>query len=649
MASLKQLETFIETTLKQLDSEALVALLDKCAGRGQTWVDVLGAIRNNDVGGSHLAAVVDDPARVVDFFRDELGVTITGFVAKQLVPRLYDAYQHATCANGVGIAPIGAATDALAGATTTALPAALPARTTAPTARTTAPTAPTARTTAPTAPTGAPTAPTGAPIDATASPSAALLAALMVQTTAPKGATSNKCQESNYEQTHSSVTSYDVRREINWNRMFELLVEFKQKNGHMFVPVYVDGAHNALGEWVKTQRKKLINVQRGKAASNPTFEEHVRKLTEIGFDWTRTRGRNRCQWSNMFTLLVEFKKQYGHTRVPLRTKLGNWVSRQRNRLQKASPLDERICRLNELGFEWKCRQGRPAHSATAASNTSGLSAKRKVDSTTISSSSSSSLSSVHLVASGGAQSSATEDVDESEQLEAVATTKTKGPAAKRGKRGKLSDRNPAKSHDMAICSSTAATAASNTPIEVERNADSAAVSSSLHFVASGGAQSSSALPVVDNCSASQQSKQLETAKCSASKQSKLNKHGSPARSLRELIDSGYVNPGPKALKMTYCGQTFFADLDEGGAMFEHGKPKIGKPKIYWYPSNFTLAMKRKVRPGFVKDSKSWRTLLYCCDGTEMPLIDIWNRYVGDSDGVLDGDDYKGDACLDSGP
>ena len=87
--------------------------------------------------------------------------------------------------------------------------------------------------------------------------------------------------------------------------------------------------------------------------------------------------------------------------------------------------------------------------------------------------------------------------------------------------------------------------------------------------------------------------------------------------------------------MTYNGQTFFADLCKGGTMFEHGKTKR-----YWYPSNFTLAMKRKVRPGFVKDSKSWRTLLYCCDGTEMPLINIWNRYLGDSDGVLDGDDYK---------
>lgn len=148
----------------------------------------------------------------------------------------------------------------------------------------------------------------------------------------------------------------------------------------------------------------------------------------------------------------------------------------------------------------------------------------------------------------------------------------------------------------------------------------------MDLKASGDAQSSAKSHV-------DKEEQLESAKSPAVKRSKQKKCGDNATmlpSLNELIDSGYVKPGPKVLKMTYRGQTYFADLFVGGTMFEHGKTSR-----YWYPSKFTLAMKRKVNRRLVKDSKAWTTLLYCHDGVEMPLANIWNQYLQDGNGVID--------------
>ena len=290
MATPEQLATFIGTTLKQWDSNTLATLLEKCAGcGGVTWFNVVSAIRDNDVAGCDLAAAIDlqDPGRITKYFKDELSVTITGFVAKQLIPRLYNAY--------VGIAP------------------------------------------------------TTAPFDA--------------PTTAPSDASTTATSE----------------REINWNCMFNKLVDFKNKHGHTYVRRQEGGIMKTLREWVRNQRKTYSKVQSGKVASNSTFEERVRKLTEIGFDWISGRSFNRQTWACMFELLKEFKRNNGHTRVAQSTKLGRWVSRQRHNLNNVSPSDKRVCQLNEIGFEWGARIARPfsrkdvappsspaAHSATAS-------------------------------------------------------------------------------------------------------------------------------------------------------------------------------------------------------------------------------------------------------------------------------------------
>ena len=64
----------------------------------QAWSDVQRVITDNDVIGRDLAAHVnlDTPDVLMTFFETELGLPINVYIAKQLVPQLYEAYHHDT-------------------------------------------------------------------------------------------------------------------------------------------------------------------------------------------------------------------------------------------------------------------------------------------------------------------------------------------------------------------------------------------------------------------------------------------------------------------------------------------------------------------------------------------------------------------------
>lgn len=61
------------------------------------------------------------------------------------------------------------------------------------------------------------------------------------------------------------------------------------------------------------------------------------------------------QWNEKYKLLLEFKRENGHCKVPDKTvykgcELGRWVTRQRVRKAKLSP--NRITKLDSIGFIW---------------------------------------------------------------------------------------------------------------------------------------------------------------------------------------------------------------------------------------------------------------------------------------------------------
>ena len=136
---------------------------------------------------------------------------------------------------------------------------------------------------------------------------------------------------------------------IPWEERFRQLVKFKKMHGHCNVTT---SNNPVLGRWVKRQRgrKKM-----GKLTSNQLF-----LLEFVGFSWGKPlEGRSMVQnnyilWEQRFMELVEYKRIYGHCHVPVRfpsnPALGRWARRQRQYKKDGTLLEERMNRLDSIGF-----------------------------------------------------------------------------------------------------------------------------------------------------------------------------------------------------------------------------------------------------------------------------------------------------------
>jgi hypothetical protein len=132
----------------------------------------------------------------------------------------------------------------------------------------------------------------------------------------------------------------------DWERFFENLKKFVATYGHCRVPYeYVDDL--SLGTWVKRQR--------GLYSQNQLSLERISRLESLGFEW-ETRDRS---WNLFFERLQNFKIAHGHCLVPhgytSDPQLATWVKWQRYRRSIGKLSQNRIARLESLGFEWKLR------------------------------------------------------------------------------------------------------------------------------------------------------------------------------------------------------------------------------------------------------------------------------------------------------
>jgi len=136
--------------------------------------------------------------------------------------------------------------------------------------------------------------------------------------------------------THPKATA-------NWEALFQALVAFKENQGHCRVPDRWS-ENPQLATWVRTQRQAF---RKGKLSG-----ERVARLEALGFEWDPVRAA----WEAMFQALVAFKGKQGHCNVPFgwseNPELGTWVSNQRQTFRKGKLSEERVARLEALGFEW---------------------------------------------------------------------------------------------------------------------------------------------------------------------------------------------------------------------------------------------------------------------------------------------------------
>jgi hypothetical protein len=149
-----------------------------------------------------------------------------------------------------------------------------------------------------------------------------------------------------------------------WNQWFARLVEYKKENGHCNPPQRTE-----LGMWVKVQRMNKIvkdqqQAQGGVVSTKNKIvalsQERTDKLASIGFQFRIKKPV--VGWEARFEQLVEFRKKQGDCVVPQLyppdPPFGRWVMKQRCghtlklKGKKTELTDERIARLNEIGFSW---------------------------------------------------------------------------------------------------------------------------------------------------------------------------------------------------------------------------------------------------------------------------------------------------------
>jgi superfamily II DNA or RNA helicase len=129
-------------------------------------------------------------------------------------------------------------------------------------------------------------------------------------------------------------------REHEWNMIFESLVKHKKKSGHCLVS---SSESKPLANWVINQR---MLRKKGKLP-----DDRIKRLNEIEFIWDPRSH----EWEQQFQALEAYQKRHGDCLVPRSEKnktLATWITSQRARRNSGQLDDEKIARLENLGFFW---------------------------------------------------------------------------------------------------------------------------------------------------------------------------------------------------------------------------------------------------------------------------------------------------------
>jgi len=94
-----------------------------------------------------------------------------------------------------------------------------------------------------------------------------------------------------------------------------------------------------------------VQTQRAERGKNRLSTERVWKLNELGFVWSTT-------WEERLDELARYKDEHGDCSVPSKSygPLGHWVTSQRTARRKGKLSEERVKKLDDLGFVWVTKQ-----------------------------------------------------------------------------------------------------------------------------------------------------------------------------------------------------------------------------------------------------------------------------------------------------
>eukprot|EP00581_Thalassiosira_minuscula_P011748 CAMPEP_0183719320 /NCGR_PEP_ID=MMETSP0737-20130205/12316_1 /TAXON_ID=385413 /ORGANISM="Thalassiosira miniscula, Strain CCMP1093" /LENGTH=780 /DNA_ID=CAMNT_0025949035 /DNA_START=82 /DNA_END=2424 /DNA_ORIENTATION=+ len=170
---------------------------------------------------------------------------------------------------------------------------------------------------------------------------------------------------------------------LDFDTMFEKLLEYKAQYGHPNVPVkYSDDLQ--LGSWVSGLRTKkkaydkdpevammdldeegwsLENKEDGQNNINQNQKylnpERIQRLESIGFAWSMAKPKAKPKsWDERLVQLQEWYAEHGTWKVPRATSLGEWLHNQRTLYAKKDTkfMANKAPRLEEIGYMFNVKE-----------------------------------------------------------------------------------------------------------------------------------------------------------------------------------------------------------------------------------------------------------------------------------------------------
>ena len=141
----------------------------------------------------------------------------------------------------------------------------------------------------------------------------------------------------------------EQRAKLPWETRFKELVQYKTENGDCDNPA----RQGKLGTWVRMQRRNYL--------AGSLAQDHINRLSGIGFKWALVVKGPQVPWEIQFNELVQYKAKHGDCDVPKKQgKLGNWMNNQRFNCKEGKLSQDRIDRLSSIGFKWALVERAPS-------------------------------------------------------------------------------------------------------------------------------------------------------------------------------------------------------------------------------------------------------------------------------------------------
>ena len=149
--------------------------------------------------------------------------------------------------------------------------------------------------------------------------------------------------------TAKRLSESAVRKNRSWESLYKSLQCYHKKHGHTNVPSKANGKLEPLGQFVQRQRTAF---RAGKLTA-----DKIKRLEDIGFEW-----RKCGVWEKHFRSLIRYKEENGDCLVPRHFKpnplLGGFVLRQRAAFKAGKLSEDKVSKLNEIGFVWRAKKSR---------------------------------------------------------------------------------------------------------------------------------------------------------------------------------------------------------------------------------------------------------------------------------------------------